>query len=227
MKKLILIQALPALLLLGACHKDMNPKDQGRDIEARNGKPSGGGGGGTKLTAVPLNVSIDALNGISNDGKGAYGSGVDRVSATLRETDGQFFFQTNTQFKPRLRWLTFPYSPALNDKDDYRMVTDFEQPLQTMDPGTGSQTGGMRIWAYVNKSTEAFVMRYYYGVATGNPNSATSRVKVTRTDANTWVIEPLELELDGTVTVTAELKIGTGSFAPHNNVPFKITLTRK
>jgi hypothetical protein len=217
MKLTYLTSAGMLFLFLFACTKESNFNDELVVAQARGTAPS------ERLSVVRLQVRIEDYRGISNDGNEYYTNGQQNVSATIRDTDGQFFFISNTTFKTPQRSLSFTNS-ALNNKTDYRMVTNFPVALQTMGVGE-TKLGGMRVWAYVNKSVEDFVMRYRYDIATNQPNLNTSEVQVTRVNEYTWELVPVPHP--GTGTADAELKIRPStSFDPEYDVPFKITLTK-
>lgn len=217
MKKILSHSLLPILVLLVSCQKDFKASEP--QLTA-NGKPADTGPS-TKLSTVSLSVAVDDLNGISSDGKGNYVDGSQQVSATIRSSDGNLFIVTNTTFKPRQRWFNFPFNTSLEGKDDYRIVTDAATPLQNMSTASGSNTqlAGMRVWAYTGRGVLAWNMRFDYD-ASGNGNPATDKVLITRTGANTWVIE-------STDDATAELLDANGSFVAYYSVPFKLTLTKK
>jgi hypothetical protein len=217
MKLTYLTSAGMLFLFLFSCTKESNFNDELVVAQARGTAPS------ERLSVVRLQVRIEDYSGISNDGNEYYTNGQQNVSATIRDTDGQFFFISNTTFKTPLRKLTFPFNPNLNNKADYRMVTNFPVALQTMEVGD-TKLGGMRVWAYVDKSVEDFVMRYRYDIATNQPNINTSEVQVTRVNEYTWELVPIS---QSTGTADAEIKIRPATtFEMKYDVPFKITLTK-
>lgn len=219
MKKIFAFSLLPMIILLVSCQKDINKFDP---AVTADGKPAGAGGGGpSKLAEVPLILTVDDLNGIASDEKGNYIDGQDNVRATIRSSDGNFYLMTNTTFKPRKRWLNFPFNPNLEGKDDYRIVTGANIPLQNMstEVGNNKQLAGMRVWAYVGKGVQAWNIRFHYA-AGGQPNDETDPVLITRQNENVWTIEP-------TGNATAELFDENGILVGLFQVPFKLTLTTR
>lgn len=210
MKKLLNYALVPVILLLVGCQKDIQTTLPELVADAK------GAAAPAKLSAVALKVTVSNQDGIANDGKGIYTDGVQSTTATIRNTDGQFFFTVDARY----RWLTFPFRRELEGKDDYRMVTDCPIALQNMAIGSANaQMAGFRVWAYTGRGVLAWNMRYDYN-ASGNGNPETDKVLITRVSSTRWTIQT-------TNNNKAELMDSNGNFIDYFSVPAFITLDTK
>ena len=237
MKKNLNITALLSLLILGACQKDIRQQsEQNSTVERTSVVKAKEPGNGT----IYLTVTVDgaAGNQILSDNGTAYIHGTDRVEAQILSSDGNFYMNTNSNtVKQPIRTMQFlPGSNVdLSGNRNYSLRTSVPQD-QTINGGNTvwiqnlgvgqSQLMSFRAWGVDQQGVLDWKLLFRNGPE-NNSGSSTDYVLITRTENDTWTIEPA-----GFPSVTAaNARLVNGSDialgSEYYVAPFKLTLVRK
>lgn len=240
MKKNFSTLTLILLLAIAGCQKDIKQATEQKDSEIavvppRSESPSPS----SPIPTVALKVTIDdaAGNMIRSDNGTAYTDGINRVEAQILSSDGNFYMNTNNN-TTKLPIRTMQFLPGT----DVDLSGNWNYSLRTSPPLDPTINNGNTVWIQNLATGQSQLMSFRaWGVdqhgevdwklifrngPENNSSSLTDYVRVTRTGANTWTIEPA-----GISSPSAKARLLTGCDNPlaseFYRAPFKLTLNRK